>query len=626
MRISKKLLLIFVLMFMVAAVAGCNTMSQNSKNDDTPTQLPETEKPAITIEPIETSEPLEYVGEGVTLNYFGRASVRLDFYDGRVIYIDPAYGGHAHYAPDADIVLVTHQHTDHNNVNLVTLKEDGVIIECPYDIRSGETVEVGDISIEAVDAYNSNHSKSSCCGFIITWGDLVIYHSGDTSTTTQMEKFPDYEIDYAMLCMDGYYNMDPDEATEVSDLIDAQAVIPIHTSPEGAYDLDIAQQFNHPSRIIVDVGESLDLYDLSATDGVAVPFEQAIIDIMDNRLTAIENEDYDLYMSVITKNNQFLFNEQERWFMNMIDEGIHNVSFEIVSTQMIDNYTGVVNIRQKHQHGESFDFEYSLLFKYEDGKWMDNGYNFEVFETDRFTVKYMDNEQRVEEFVQMLDDAFDNLANIYEEKPWDNYEMKLFSNQEMLRQRTIPANLWLFTGWSEPDESLKVFTGHPEGYKGYPGLVQHELVHHITINICNNNLPVWLLEGIAMYDGSAFYGFENSKLLSRITKENVSLSIDHIEEHDLFSITETQQIYDFYATSYMYVRYICETYGRQALMDIFYEAGKKPFHDSTLNETFEQENQRTAEEVLMTVLGLTKAELSEGYIEWLDTLDFDNLG
>lgn len=624
MRISKTLLLLFVLMFMVAAVVSCNTMSQ--KTDDTPTQLPETEEQMETAESVETSKPLEYVGEGVTLNYFGRASVRLDFYDGRVMYIDPAYGGHAHYKPEADIVLVTHQHYDHNNVELVTLKEDGVIIECPYGIKSGESVDVGDIHIEAVDAYNSNHSKSSCCGFIITWGDLVIYHSGDTSTTTQMESFSEYEIDYAMLCMDGYYNMGPGEAQEVSDLIEAQAVIPIHTSPEGAYDLDIAQEFDEPTRIIVKIGESLDLYNLSETDGVAVSFDQAIVDIMDGRLAAIENEDYDLYMSVITTNNQFLFNEQERWFMNMIDEGISDVSFEIVSTEMIDNYTGVVNIRQKHHHEGSFNIEYPLLFKYEDGMWMDYGYNFEVLETDRFTVKYMEGEQRVEEFAQMLNDAFDNLANIYDEKPWDNYEMKLFSDQEMLRQRTIPANSWLFTGWSEPDESLKMYTGHTGDYKGYPGVVQHELVHHITINICNNNLPIWLLEGIAMYDGSAYYGLEKTKLLSAITKSRVLQTIKDIEENNLSSITEMQDIYDFYATSYMYVRYICETYGRQALMDIFYEAGRKPFHDSTLNKTFEQENQKTAEEVIMTVLGLTKTELSEDYIEWLDTLDFDNLG
>lgn len=629
MRTCKKLLQLFFVVIILLVITSCNAINSNPTED---------KAPAIVSEPTaesENTEPSEVVqsddmspikGEGVTLNYLGRSSVRLDFEDGRVIYIDPAYGGHSDYKPKADIVLVTHQHSDHNKVKLAKLKEDGKLIQCPQDIRSGDVVEIGDIKIEAVDAYNSNHKKSSCCGFIITWNDLVIYHSGDTSTTKQMESFPKYEIDYAMLCMDGHYNMGPDEAGEVAELIDAQAVIPIHTSANGDYDIEIAKQFNHPSRIIVKVRESLDLYNLSDTDGVAVPLDAAIVNIMDDRLNAIKTEDYDLYMSVITKNNQFLFNEQERWFENMTDETIHDVSFEIISTKMIDNYTGVVNIKQQHETTESFDFEYPLLFKYEDGKWMDYGYNFKVLETDRFLVKYMHGELRVQEFREMLDDAFDNLDKIYDLKPVDGYEMKLFTDQEMLRQRSVPANKWLFTGWAEPDESLKLYTGYPKEFNGYPGVVQHELVHHITIRMCNNNLPLWLLEGVAMFDGTAYYGFDTSKLLRSTTKENVSKTIEYIEEHDLNTDLSTEEVYCFYTTSYMYTRYICETYGHETFMDLFREAGKKPFHDSTLNDTFEQENQKTAEEVIETVLGLTKAELSEGYLKWLEEVDFENLG
>lgn len=167
---------------------------------------------------------------------------------------------------------------------------------------------------------------------------------------------------------------------------------------------------------------------------------------------------------------------------------------------------------------------------------------------------------------------------------------------------------------------------HQLEYKGYPGVVQHELVHHITIRMCNNNLPIWLLEGIAMYDGTAYYGFETSRLLSSMKKNHVSLTLDYIEKHDLNIDLSTEEVYCFYNTSYMYIRYICETYGHETLMDLFREAGEKPFHDSTLNESFEQKNQKTAEEVIAKVLGLTKAELSENYLKWLDEVDFENLG
>lgn len=51
---------------------------------------------------------------------------------------------------------------------------------------------------------------------------------------------------------------------------------------------------------------------------------------------------------------------------------------------------------------------------------------------------------------------------------------------------------------------------------------------------------------------------------------------------------------------------------------LFYEAGKKPFHDSTLNDAFKINNQITTGEVIQSVLGVTKAELSEGYLAWLE--------
>lgn len=570
----------------------------------------------VVVEVVEEEEVKEKVT--VTLNMMGRASVRLDFSDGKVVYIDPYIGSDEHYEAEADLILVTHQHEDHNLVERVTLKEDGKIIECPMDIKSGMKETVKGLEIIAVEAYNGYHSSSSSCGFIIKYEDIVIYHSGDTSTTANMASLQEYDIDYALLCMDDFYNMGPAEAMEVTDLILPQAVIPMHTAKSGSYSRSNVAAFTHPLKLVVKPGQSLVMKDLHSP---SKSFDEAIVEILDDRLKAIETKDYDLYMTAITKQNPYFFNEQERWFMGMIEDGISDVSFEIVSTTPIDEKTAVVDIKQTHTMDKTYTIEYPLLFKYEMGSWKDRGYNFEILETDHFKIKYMKDEVRVEEFKMMLEDAFDHLDGLYAEKPHSFFEMKLFSDQEMLRQRTIPANGWLFTGWSEPDESLKLYTSHPSSYEGYPGVVQHEVVHHITIRMCNNNLPVWMLEGIAMYDGSAYYGFETSSLLSKLTKRGVTKTLAEIEAIDLGSNLTGTQIRNYYNTSYMYVRYIFETYGRETLMDLFYEAGKKPFHDSTLNDTFEINNQITAGKVIEKILGLTKEELSEDYLEWLENTD-----
>ena len=60
------------------------------------------------------------------LLYQGHGSFRIITNEEVVIYVDPYIGDG--YDMDADIVLVTHEHSDHNRVELVRLKSDGVII------------------------------------------------------------------------------------------------------------------------------------------------------------------------------------------------------------------------------------------------------------------------------------------------------------------------------------------------------------------------------------------------------------------------------------------------------------------------------------------------------------------
>ena len=198
--------------------------------------------------------------EAATLYFFGRASVRIDLKDGRVIYIDPYATSATGYKKPADIILITHQHSDHNKIGLVTKKSSYENIQCPYHIKAGDVVTVDDIEIRAVQAYNSHHSSGTCCGFVITIGDLVIYHSGDTSTTKEMKEMAKYDIDYALLCMDDYYNMGPVEAMKVSDLIKAKHVIPIHTSKSGYYDQKNVDRYTDENKIAMKPGDSIKLY------------------------------------------------------------------------------------------------------------------------------------------------------------------------------------------------------------------------------------------------------------------------------------------------------------------------------------------------------------------------------
>lgn len=193
------------------------------------------------------------------LLYQGHGSYRITGNDGTVIYFDP-YAGTGYDLP-ADLILVTHQHGDHNQIGLCAKKPGCTVITEKEALAGGvyNTFTVGDVKIEAVQAYNKNHKKESCVGYIITIDGVTVYGAGDTSTTEQMSEFAARKLDYALLCGDGYYNMSVEEASECAKIIGAAHNIPIHLKPGALFDRASAERFTGPNRLIVEAGEEIEL-------------------------------------------------------------------------------------------------------------------------------------------------------------------------------------------------------------------------------------------------------------------------------------------------------------------------------------------------------------------------------
>ena len=196
------------------------------------------------------------------LLYQGRASIRIITRENKVIYIDPFTGDGYDYP--ADLILITHEHYDHNKISLIESRnKDCKIIRSKDALINGEykIFDLGYAVIRAVEAgYNKNHNVKDCVGYIITLSSGVsIYISGDTSKTKQMNDIKN--IDYAFYCCDGVYNMDIEEAIEAAKLVGAKHSIPYHITVDitDNFDKDRAQKFNVSGRLILENGQEIDL-------------------------------------------------------------------------------------------------------------------------------------------------------------------------------------------------------------------------------------------------------------------------------------------------------------------------------------------------------------------------------
>lgn len=191
------------------------------------------------------------------LFYLGHASIRIDTAEGKVIYIDPSAG--KDYSEPADLVLVTHNHGDHNALNMIT-KNDGCRVIVPSDALKKDAYQSFDVSgiiIKAVPAYNSNHKKTECVGYVLEFDGIKLYHAGDTSKIPEMADLEAEHLDYALLPMDNVYNMGPDEAAQCADLIRAKHYMPIHTGPNGVFSEENIAKFNPEGKLVVKPGETI---------------------------------------------------------------------------------------------------------------------------------------------------------------------------------------------------------------------------------------------------------------------------------------------------------------------------------------------------------------------------------
>jgi len=169
-----------------------------------------------------------------SIHYLGQSALYFE-YKGLVIHVD-CYSSYANYdtLPDADVILITHDHSDHYDVNALNkIKTDSTIMICTQAVKNkgtytgtiqvmnnGDSISVKGIPIKAVPAYNTTgtgHTKGAGNGYIITLSEKRIYIAGDTELIPEMSSLG--ILDIAFLPMNLPYTMTVAMAAEAAKTI-----------------------------------------------------------------------------------------------------------------------------------------------------------------------------------------------------------------------------------------------------------------------------------------------------------------------------------------------------------------------------------------------------------------------
>jgi len=182
----------------------------------------------------------------VEMHFIGHGSLMFKV-NGFVIYIDPVRSsGNYDFLPKADIILVTHEHSDHLDLKLINdLKKQETLVFCNENslakvswamaMKAGDRQEINSIIIEAVPAYNivnerapgqPFHPKGAGVGYILTIGGKRFYIAGDTENTPEMKALRN--IDVAFLPMNLPYTMTPKMVADAATAFKPKILYPYH--------------------------------------------------------------------------------------------------------------------------------------------------------------------------------------------------------------------------------------------------------------------------------------------------------------------------------------------------------------------------------------------------------------
>jgi L-ascorbate metabolism protein UlaG (beta-lactamase superfamily) len=182
----------------------------------------------------------------VVITFLGHGSLMFA-YHGKNLYVDPV-SQYADFSkmPKADIILVTHEHGDHLDSLAISKSRTETTsifltaacapkVPGSVEMKNGESRVIGDISIEAVPAYNlvhvrqpgvPFHAKGWGNGYVVTFAKKRIYVAGDTENIPEMSNLG--VIDCAFLPMNLPYTMTPEMVAEATGRINPGILYPYH--------------------------------------------------------------------------------------------------------------------------------------------------------------------------------------------------------------------------------------------------------------------------------------------------------------------------------------------------------------------------------------------------------------
>jgi L-ascorbate metabolism protein UlaG (beta-lactamase superfamily) len=186
------------------------------------------------------------------VEWYGQSAFRLED-GGTTVVIDPfgamegleARGLEFNYPPiegvDADLLLVTHEHGDHNGVEAIG--GDPVVLRSTAGTHESPVGEVVGIASEHDQAAGTERGPNTF--FVFTLGDVRVAHLGDLGQASLRDEQAAAlgKVDLLFVPVGGGPTIGAGQAAEIAARAGARWIVPMHYRTERTNFLDTADEF-----------------------------------------------------------------------------------------------------------------------------------------------------------------------------------------------------------------------------------------------------------------------------------------------------------------------------------------------------------------------------------------------
>jgi L-ascorbate metabolism protein UlaG (beta-lactamase superfamily) len=169
------------------------------------------------------------------IKWYGHSAFQITTDRGTRIIIDPyesgAFGGSLAYGritDEADIVLTSHDHEDHNHIKDIKGKF--------AHIKKAGQYEEREVKINAIPTFHDKskgQERGANLVFVVSADDIIVVHLGDLGHTLDSGTLQGIgKVDILLVPVGGFFTVDGKEATEIMNDINPAITIPMHYKTE----------------------------------------------------------------------------------------------------------------------------------------------------------------------------------------------------------------------------------------------------------------------------------------------------------------------------------------------------------------------------------------------------------